>query len=113
MSRIRRHSAFPHRWPVQLAGAQSPGVQGSGARPAPAAAREVLSAALQPANGELTASPRLGLHYETEGAQAPPRKSQQVPALLRTRSPTCGTAWSAEDSGRCAITGRRPGWRCC
>lgn len=68
MSRIRRHSAFPHRWTVQVAGVQSPGSQGSGACPAPAAACEVLSAALQPANGELTASPWLGLHYETEGA---------------------------------------------
>ena len=68
MSRVRRHSAFPHRWPLLVAGMHPPGSQGSGVRRAPAEACEGLPAAPQPATGELTASPWLGLHYETEGA---------------------------------------------
>jgi hypothetical protein len=68
MSRVRRHSTIPHRWPVQAAGRQTPGSQGSGVVcPVPAAAGEELPAAPQPSGGELTASPWLGLHYETEG----------------------------------------------
>lgn len=87
MSRIRHHRPFPHRWPVQVAGAQSPGVQGSGACPAPAAACEVLSAALQPANGELTASPWLGPHYEKEGAWACPESRSRF-RLSSGRAPS-------------------------
>ncbi|MCB5294166.1 hypothetical protein [Arthrobacter sp. SO3] len=67
MSRIRHHSAFPHHWPVQVAGMQTPGSQGSGVCRVPAADCDVRPSAPQPAGGELTASPWLGLHYETEG----------------------------------------------
>ena len=72
MSRIRRHSPFPHHWPVHVAGIQALGsrgsaVQGSGACPTPAADSGVTSAAAPRPDGQLAAAPWLGLHYEAEG----------------------------------------------
>lgn len=71
MSRTSPHSAFPHHWPIHLTGPRTLGLQGSNTqRPmpwvAPAARGEVPPAAPRPSNGQLTASPWLGLHYETE-----------------------------------------------
>lgn len=77
MSRIRRHSPFPHHWPVHVAGSQAlglrgsavrgSGVQGPGVCPAPAADSGVKSAAAPRPDGALAAAPWLGLHYEAEG----------------------------------------------
>jgi hypothetical protein len=66
MSRIRRRNAFPHHWPINMIGMQNFGLQGPAACPAPTAACGVPPAAPLPSNGELAASPWLGLHYETE-----------------------------------------------
>ena len=71
MSRIRRHNAVPHHWLIHVTGSRILGPQGSGTLRsvlcvAPAARGELPPAAPRPSSGKLTASPWLGLHYETE-----------------------------------------------
>lgn len=58
-----RQMSYPHHWPVHGRETHAPGT-----RHTAAAAGETLPATSQPSYGELTASPWLGLHYETEGA---------------------------------------------
>jgi hypothetical protein len=67
----RRHSAFPHHWPIHVAGTRILGPQGSGMYGSagclvPAADTGEPPATPRPSTGELTASPWLGLHYDTE-----------------------------------------------
>ena len=71
MSRTSPQSAFPHHWPIHVTGPRTLELQGSSAQRsmlcvAPAARGEVLPAPPRPSDGQLTASPWLGLHYETE-----------------------------------------------
>ena len=61
----RRQTSFPRHWPIHVAGVQGPGTPhtAEAGEPSPAACH----AASGPADGGgLTASPWLGLHYETE-----------------------------------------------
>lgn len=67
----RRHSAFPLHWPIHVAGTRIPGSQGSDMYGSagclvPAAGTREAPATPRPFTGELTASPWLGLHYDTE-----------------------------------------------
>jgi hypothetical protein len=68
MTGMRRHSHYPHHWPVHVAGMQALEWKGPGVCPAPASASGEPPSAAQRSDGELTAAPWLGLHYETDNS---------------------------------------------